>query len=275
MAIQGKGPANMQTRIEDRFEQLKARGQKAFIPYITLGDPDLETTGELILALERGGADIIELGVPFSDPLADGPVIQRAAERALSRGFTLRKALSYIKKWRTQTSVPFLLFSYFNPLFAYGFDQLVSEARECGIDGFLITDLSVEEAEGPANIIYQAGLNLIFLVAPTSTPERIEKIAHYSSGFLYAVSRVGVTGEQSSLSDSTLPLLSKIRKQTSLPVAVGFGISNPEQIRQVQEVADGAVVGSALVRFIETHSGTENLPEQVEKYTRWLLEKKS
>lgn len=261
------------TRIQEKFEQLKREKRKAFIPYITLGDPDLKTTGELVLALERGGADIIELGVPFSDPLADGPVIQRAAERSLAGGFTLRRALPIIQSWRAQTQVPFLLFSYFNPLYAYGFERLVQDARESGVDGFLITDLSVEEAEEPSRLLRQAGLDLIFLAAPTSTEERIQKIARYSSGFIYAVSRTGVTGEQTAVSASVTPLLSRIRAHTTLPVAVGFGISNPDQVRQIQNLAEGAVVGSALVRFIEDHQACKDLPALVEQYARWLLGK--
>jgi tryptophan synthase alpha chain len=261
------------TRIQQKFEQLKRENRKAFIPYITLGDPSMKTTGELVLALERGGADIIELGVPFSDPLADGPVIQRASERSLAGGFTVRGALEAIKLWRTRTEVPFLLFSYFNPLFAYGFERLIHDAKECGLDGFLITDLSVEEAEEPVNLMRRAGLDLIFLVAPTSTEERIKKIARYSSGFIYAVSRTGVTGEQTSLSSSVGPLLGQIHAHTPLPIAVGFGISNPEQVRRIQSLAEGAVVGSALVRFLEEHLNCQDLPFQVEQYTRWLLGK--
>jgi tryptophan synthase alpha chain len=259
------------TRITEKFEQLKRENRKAFIPYITLGDPDLQTTGELVLALERGGADIIELGVPFSDPLADGPVIQRASERSLAGGFTLRGALPSIQSWRARTDVPFLLFSYFNPLFAYGFERLVQDAHESGVDGFLITDLSVEEAEEPSRLLRQAGLDLIFLTATTSTEERIQKIARYASGFIYAVSRTGVTGEQTALSASVTPLLTRIRAHTTLPVAVGFGISNPDQIRQIHDLAEGAVVGSALVRFIEEHRDCEDLPAKVERYVRWLL----
>jgi tryptophan synthase alpha chain len=260
----------MTTRIEEKFKQLKAAQQKAFIAYLTFGDPDLETSCQLVLALEKAGVDIVELGVPFSDPVADGPVIQRGAERALRQGFTLKKALGAIAELRKQSQLPFLLFSYFNPLYAYGFQSLVRDARQSGLDGFLITDLSVEEAKAPAGIVGDAGLNMVFLAAPTSTEERIQKIARFSSGFIYAVSRTGVTGEQSSLSNSAAPLLERIRRHTHLPVAVGFGISTPEQVRQVQAFADGAVVGSAMVRCIEENLGTPDLPSKLEQYARWL-----
>lgn len=260
----------MKTRIEEKFTQLKAAGEKAFIAYLTFGDPDLDTSCQLVLALEKAGVDIVELGIPFSDPLADGPVIQRGAERALKQEFTLKRALGAIAELRQQSQLPFLLFSYFNPLYAYGFEALVKDARQSGLDGFLITDLSVEEAEAPTQVVARAGLNLVFLVAPTSTEERIQKIARYSSGFIYAVSRAGVTGEQSSLSNSAAPLLERIRRHTELPVAVGFGLSTPEQVRQVQAFADGAVVGSAMVRCIEENLGRPDLPGKLEQYARWL-----
>jgi tryptophan synthase alpha chain len=262
----------MTTRIQNKFALLKAKNEKAFIPYITLGDPDLETSCQLILSLEKAGADIVELGVPFSDPVADGPVIQRAAERSLRQGFTLRKALAAITELRQQTDLPFLLFSYYNPLFAYGFEALVRDASRSGIDGFLITDLSVEEAQEPARLVKETGLDLVFLAAPTSTDDRIKKIAIYSSGFIYAISRTGVTGIQSELSHSVAPLLKRIRAHSTLPVVVGFGISSPGQVNQVQAVAEGAVVGSAIVRCIEENLGDANLRDKLEHYTRWLRE---
>src|SRR5205823_4789937 len=198
------------TRIQEKFQELKHRKQKAFIPYITLGDPDLETTHQLVLELEKSGADIIELGVPFSDPLADGPVIQRASERALRNGFSLKKGLKMVSEVRKQTALPLVLFSYYNPLFAYGLPALAKEARASGIDGFLITDLSVEEAQVPVGLIKEMGLDAVFLAAPTSTGERIEKIARFSSGFIYAVSRTGVTGMQKSISEEVRPLVDRI-----------------------------------------------------------------
>jgi tryptophan synthase alpha chain len=258
------------TRIGEKFLQLKGEGKKAFIPYITLGDPDLQTTLKLVLALEKSGADVIELGVPFSDPLADGPVIQRAAERALAGGCNVGKTLAMVRQLRTHTEIPLLLFSYYNPLYAYGFEALSEQARDCGLDGFLITDLSVEEAEGPVTIMGRVGLDPIFLAAPTSTEDRIHKIAALSRGFIYAISRTGVTGVQNSLSSEIGPMLDRIRRHSSLPVAVGFGISRPEQVREAVRQADGVVVGSAIVRCIEENLGSPRLPEAVADFTRWL-----
>jgi tryptophan synthase alpha chain len=222
------------------------------------------------VALEQAGADIVELGVPFSDPLADGPVIQRAVERSLSQGFRLKEALPLIRRLREKTAIPLLLFSYYNPLFAYGFGDLARDSRECGIDGFLITDLSVEEAATPVEVMQRAGLDSIFLVAPTSTDDRIQKISSYASGFIYAISRTGVTGMQDSLSSEISPLLKRIRRHSALPVAVGFGISQPEQVREVEQAADGVVVGSAIVRCIEENRQDPRLPEIVSNFARWL-----
>jgi tryptophan synthase alpha chain len=258
------------TRIEQRFERLSREGRKALIPYITLGDPSLEATFQIVLELEEAGADVIELGVPFSDPLADGPVIQRATERALKQGFSLRLGLAMIAELRKSTEVPCLLFSYYNPLFAYGLEALARDARSCGLDGVLITDLSVEEAEKPVKLLKEASLNCIFLAAPTSTDARIRKIARFSSGFVYAVSRTGVTGEQKSISDEVRPLVERIRRHSSLPVAVGFGISRPEQVAEVWRQADGAVVGSSIVRCIEENLSDPRLANKVGEFTRWL-----
>ena len=260
----------MATRIQAKFQQLQKTGRKAFIPYITIGDPSLDSTFELVLSLEQAGADIIELGVPFSDPLADGPVIQRASERSLKRGFRLKNALELVQRLRMKTEVPLLLFSYYNPLFAYGFEAVTKHAAESGVDGFLITDISVEEATVPVEIMRRAGLDSIFLAAPTSTNDRLQRISLCTSGFIYAISRTGVTGMQSSLSSEVAPLLQRIRAYSRLPVAVGFGISRPEQVREVEELADGVVVGSAIVRCIEETTGNPRLPEIVGNFARWL-----
>ena len=258
-------------RITSKFQQLQQEGKKAFIPFITLGDPDFETTRQIVLALVDAGADLIELGVPFSDPVADGPVIQRASERALNGGgFSLRQALRFIAELRIATQVPLILFSYYNPLFAYGFETLIQETKASGVDGLLITDLSVEEAEVPVARLRQSSMDCIFLAAPTSTSERINKIARYSSGFIYAVSRTGVTGEQKFLSDEVSLLVNQIRQHSSLPVAVGFGISTPEQVQVVSRFADGIVVGSAIVRCIEENLGNPGLAENVGAFARWL-----
>ncbi len=260
----------MMSRIQEKFNQLKKNSQRAFIPYITLGDPSLDATCEIVDELDQAGAAVIELGVPFSDPLADGPVIQRATERALSKSFTLKAGLRAVQEMRRHTEVPFLLFSYYNPLFAYGLDKLAHDAAACGVDGVLITDLSVEEAAGPVQIMSRSNLDCVFLAAPTSTDERIQKIARYSSGFIYAVSRTGVTGAQRSISEEVGPLLERIRRHSDMPVAVGFGISKPAQLEEIWRQAEGAVVGSAIVGCIEENLANPRLAERVGQFARWL-----
>jgi tryptophan synthase alpha chain len=239
------------------------RNRKALIAYITGGDPTPERTPELVAALERGGADLIELGVPFSDPIADGPVIQRGAARALKAGTNVRKVLDIARTIRKTSKIPLLLFTYLNPVLRYGLDKLARDAKEAGIGGCLLTDLSVEEAAPYVAAMRAAGLDTVFLAAPTSTPERLKLVAEYSTGFVYLVSRTGVTGEQASLSQSIQPLIDSMRAVTRLPLAVGFGISTPEQAREIAGVADGVVVGSAFVRLIENNG-------DLEAYTRSL-----
>lgn len=263
-------PIETTTRIANLFAQCKDDGRKAFIAYLTAGDPAPEQTAPLVLALERGGADLIELGLPFSDPIADGPVIQRASERALRAGMTLPRLLETVREVRRHSQIPLLLFSYLNPLLKYGFDRLAREAFEGGIDGVLLTDLSVEEAADPVRRLRANGLDTVFLAAPTSTERRLQLVAGHSSGFIYLVSRTGVTGEQQSLSDAAAPLTRRMRELTKLPLAVGFGISTPEQVAEVARVADGVVVGSAIVRFIEAHGSSPDLPQELEDFTRRL-----
>lgn len=258
------------TRIEKKFGQLKAEGRKAFIPYLTAGDPTLEITLELILALEKAGADVIELGVPFSDPIADGPVIQRATERALHNGVTLHKVLQLGENIRKKSEIPLVLFSYFNPLLNYGLEKLASDAIKAGIDGVLASDLTVEESEVFVRTMRGAGLNTVFLVAPTSSRERMKKIAETSSGFLYAVSRTGVTGEQQELASDLKDFLQMLRPHTKSPIAVGFGISRPEHVRAVWQEADAAIVGSSIVKEVEQHIGKPDLVESVAKFAGWL-----
>jgi tryptophan synthase alpha chain len=258
------------TRIDNRFQELRAANRKAFIPFLTAGDPDLKTTTDLILTLARAGADIIEVGVPFSDPIADGPVIQRATERALASHTTLRDILRLGAEVRKTSQVPMLIMSYYNPLIRYGLDKLARDAAEAGFDGILASDLTVEESGPFVAAMNKAGLNTVFLVAPTSSPDRIRKIAQTSTGFLYAVSRTGVTGEQQELSTELRDFLKTLRCHTPIPIAVGFGISQPEHVQAVWQEADGAVVGSALVRAIEQHSGNGNLTEKIAEFTRWL-----
>ena len=258
------------TRIEDKFGQLKKQGAKAFIPYITSGDPSLDITYELILALEQSGADIIELGVPFSDPIADGPVIQRATERALHNGVTLRKVLELGERIRKKSQIPLVLFSYFNPLLNYGLERLARDAVKSGFDGILASDLTVEESQPFVQTMRAAGLNTLFLAAPTSSAERMKKIAEASNGFLYAVSRTGVTGEQQTLASDLKEFLQRLRTHTTSPIAVGFGISHPDHVRAVWQEADGAIVGSAIVKEIETHIGGTDLVEKVAAFACWL-----
>jgi tryptophan synthase alpha chain len=258
------------TRIEKKFQELKAANRKAFIPYITAGDPDLKTSAELILALDRAGADIIEVGVPFSDPIADGPVIQRATERALASNTRLRDILLLGAEIRKKSQVPLLLMSYYNPLLHYGLDKLAHDVAAAGFDGILATDLTVEESGPFLAAMSKTGLNTIFLVAPTSSPERIRKIAETSTGFLYAVSRTGVTGAQQELSPELKNFLQTLRSHTRVPIAVGFGISLPEHLKAVWQEADGAVVGSAVVREIERHLASGDVANQVAAFTLWL-----
>src|SRR5215469_4497189 len=247
------------TRIQSLFDRLKKEGRAALIAYLTAGDPSPEKTPELVAALERGGADLIELGVPFSDPIADGPVIQRGSDRALKAGTSLPKVLGIARKIREGSEIPLLLFTYLNPAFQYGFEKLARDAKAAGIDGCLLTDVSVEEAEQYVKIMRASGLDTVFLAAPTSTERRLKLVAEYSSGFVYLVSRTGVTGERTKLSESLEPLIRKMRAITSTPLAAGFGISTPEQAGAVAKMADGVVVGSAIVRLIEQHSNTERL----------------
>jgi tryptophan synthase alpha chain len=237
------------------------------IAYVTAGDPTPEHTPAIVEALERGGADLIELGVPFSDPIADGPVIQRGSERALKAGTTVPRVLDIAREIRRRSQVPLLLFSYLNPLLRYGFDRLAKDAAAAGIDGVLLTDLSVEEAQPHVDIIRKAGLDTVFLAAPASTPERLRLVARYSTGFVYLVSRAGVTGEQTSLSASIEPLVSAMRAETSLPLAVGFGISTPEQAAGVARLADAVVIGSAFVRIVEKHQSGPDLCQAIEEFT--------
>src|ERR1043165_9612939 len=258
------------SRITETFEALKRDGRKGFIPFITAGDPDLQTTHEFIIELARFGSSIIELGVPFSDPMADGPVIQRASERALKLGFGLAEVFDLVREARKETQVPIVLFSYFNPLLQFGLEKLVREAEHAGVDGVLVTDLTPEEA-GPFSAMLRAHeIDLIFLVAPTSTDERLQMIAERASGFIYAVSRAGVTGLREDVSAEAEKLVNRVRAVSNLPVAVGFGISKPEQVRDVWRYADAAVVGSAIVKTIEDNTGNADLVQEIGRFAASL-----
>ncbi|HLK65093.1 MAG TPA: tryptophan synthase subunit alpha [Bryobacteraceae bacterium] len=258
------------TRIEGLFDRLKRDGRKGFIAYLTAGDPTPDRTPALVEAMVRGGADLIELGVPFSDPIADGPVIQRAGQRALRAGTTLAKVLEIAGEIRRHSEVPLLLFTYLNPVMRYGLDRLAKDAAACGIDGCLLTDASVEEAHEYIGVMHSHGLDTVFLAAPTSTERRLKLVARYSSGFVYLVSRAGVTGERDSLSDSVAPLVQSMRRITDLPLAVGFGISRPEHVAELGRLVDAVVVGSAFVRLIEKNLDNPSLEIQLESFTREL-----
>src|SRR5215467_11206994 len=234
------------TRIGCLFQQRR----KALIAYLCAGDPTPARTPALVEALVRGGADLIELGVPFSDPIADGPVIQRSGERALKAGTSLETVLDIARQIRAKSEVPILLFTYLNPVLRYGLDRLGADAAAAGIDGCLLIDASVEEAESYVAAMHKHGLDTVFLAAPTSTQRRLELVTRYSSGFVYLVSRTGVTGERDSLSTAITPLIESVRTVTKLPLAVGFGISKPEHVAELAPKVEGIVVGSAIVRMI-------------------------
>ncbi len=249
---------------------MKRKGRKGFIPFITAGDPDLETTRELIVELARAGATVIELGVPFTDPMADGPVIQRASERALRHGFDLAEVLQVVFDARKQTDVPIVLFSYYNPLLQFGIARLAGEAKSAGVDGVLVIDLVPEEASEFAAVLRANNLDMIFFVAPTSPDERLKMVAERATGFIYAVSRAGITGAREEMSAEAEKLVKRVRRFSDLPIAVGFGISTPEHVIGVWRFADAAVVGSALVAEIERHSNRVELVTAVGKLARNL-----
>jgi tryptophan synthase alpha chain len=256
--------------IERTFSDLRARGERAFIPFITAGDPDLEATVRLAPELARAGSDILELGIPFSDPVADGPTIQRSSQRALRHHYGIADYLEAVKEIRNQTEIPLVLFSYFNPILQYGLERIAREARHAGIDGILVTDITPEEGAEYRKCLEEHDLDTIFLIAPTSSPERIKKIAGCSRGFLYLVSRTGVTGAQEKLADSIVPMVKRVREHSRLPIAVGFGISTPDQVRSIWEVADGAVVGSAIVAKMEQQRKPDDLVAHIRDFCSYL-----
>jgi len=257
-------------RIEAAFTALKEQGRKGFIPFITAGDPDLATTEQLLVELDHAGATVIELGVPFSDPMADGPVIQRASERALKNSFGLQDLFDMVARARQQIDTPIILFSYFNPLLQFGVKRVAAAAKEAGLDGVLVTDMTPEESGEFESELRANGLDMIFLVAPTSTDDRLRLVADHASGFVYAVSRAGVTGTRESVSVEAEKLVNRMRRFTSLPIAVGFGISNVEQVRDVQRYADAVVVGSAIVAEMERLGSAADVAEKIGNFARAL-----
>ncbi|MGH9358737.1 MAG: tryptophan synthase subunit alpha [Candidatus Acidiferrales bacterium] len=257
------------SRIEALLRDRGAEGAGRLIIYLTAGDPSIEDTGKILQAVDRGGADLIEIGVPFSDPMADGVVIQRASERALRGGATLSRIMAQLPQWRRQVRAPFILFSYYNPVLQYGLDRFARDLAAAGGEGALIVDLSPEESETYVAVMRRENLDTVFLASPTSTDERLSRIGQLSTGFVYLISRPGVTGERATLPDAVAPLVSRVRRFTTLPLAVGFGLSNPDQVRQAQALAGAAVVGSALVNTLEQHYSAQG-EQQIERFVRWL-----
>jgi tryptophan synthase alpha chain len=259
------------SRIRETFASLKRGGRGGFIPFITAGDPDIATTERLLIELAAVGADIIELGVPFSDPVADGETIQRASERALRKGVTLRDALTCVGRAKRRIDVPIVLFSYFNPLLSFGRDRLANDAKEARVDAVLVTDLIPEEAYTWTQTLIQFELDPIFLVAPTTSDQRLKQIAQQARGFIYAISRAGVTGARDEMPSDAEALVRRVRSVSDLPVAVGFGISTAEQIRQVWHFAEAAVIGSAVVSQIEKLGDSPELVKRVGEFARSLI----
>jgi tryptophan synthase alpha chain len=253
-----------QTRISKRFAELRESGELGIVAYITAGDPTLDATRKFVLALADAAADVIELGIPFSDPLADGPTIQRASERALKTHTTLAQVIELVREIRKSSDVPIVLFSYYNPVLQMGLEKFASTAANAGADGVLITDLTPEESDDYRRVLAAHHLDTIFLGAPTSTDDRLAKIAAVSSGFLYLISRTGVTGAKDALPDDLPALLRRARKVTQLPIAVGFGISLPGHVSVLGGLADAAVVGSALVSEIEEATATNSAPAAID-----------
>lgn len=253
-------------RIDTTFARLRADGEKALIAYIMAGDPSLADTEALVLELERAGADIIELGVPFSDPIADGPVIQKAAERALRSGASLRKILGIVTTLRRRTQIPIVLMSYYNSIHAFGEAAFCRDAAQAGVDGLIVPDMPPEEDALLAAAACEGGPHLIYLLAPTSTPDRFAQVARRSKGFLYYVSLTGITGAQLPDLEGVRRNIAKIKRLTKVPVAIGFGVATPDDAARVGEIADGVIVGSAIVRRIDEHRDDPRMAEKVGEY---------
>ncbi|QPJ63195.1 MAG: tryptophan synthase subunit alpha [Candidatus Nitronauta litoralis] len=254
------------SRITETFNGLKAENKKALVAFITAGDPDLDTTKEIFKAIEAGGADIIELGVPFSDPLADGPVIQASAQRALKSGTTLKKIIKLVSEIRQTSQLPIVLMTSYNPVWAYGPEKFVADATKAGVDGMIVPDLPPEEAEEFEVDCKNNQLDLIYLLAPTSTHERVSWIGEKSRGFIYYVSLTGTTGMREGLAKGVAEKVKSIKSETTLPVLIGFGISNPENAKEAASISDGVIVGSAIVRLIEANPDSNERVNQVKDF---------
>jgi len=262
---------SMNNRIDSKFKELKAQGKKAFIAYITAGDPALAVTARLVPELEKSGVDIIELGIPFSDPVADGPTIQAASQRALKGKVNLAGIFRMVKALRSKTGIPLVFMTYYNPVFKYGLARFVKDCRSAGVDGVIVPDLPYEEAGDLLRLTKNTCVSVIFLAAPTSTPERLKKIAALSSGFIYYVSLTGVTGARKSLPLEIRSKVKKIKSLTKLPVCVGFGISDPSQAKNVAGISDGVIVGSAIVKVIKDNAkSVSGIVSKTSKFTKAL-----
>ena len=266
----GSGKVEVRSRLGEIFGRLRAEKRGGLVTYITAGDPDLQRTEGVLRALDRAGADVIEVGVPFSDPLADGPVIQRATERALASGATLAGVLATVAKVRADLRAGVVIFSYANPILRFGAERFADAARDAGVDGVLVLDLPIEESADFRNLLTARGIDTILLLSPTTSDERLRAAVALGTGFLYAISRLGVTGVRDQLAEGAEDMVARIRAVSDLPVALGFGISTPEHVRAVSAWADAAVVGSALVNVIAEAGASDELNDRVEEYVRWL-----
>ncbi|WHH59596.1 tryptophan synthase subunit alpha [Petroclostridium sp. X23] len=250
------------TRIEKKFEILKQNSQKALITYITAGDPDVQTTKRLVLEMERNGADIVEIGIPYSDPVADGPVIERAAQRALEKKIKIKDIMNMVRELRKETQIPLLYLLYFNCMLQYGIEKFIIECSEIGLDGLIIPDLPFEESEEIRELASKYDVNIISLITPTSK-ERIKKIAQHAKGFIYCVSSTGVTGTRQKFETNFLDFMNEISKYSDTPKAIGFGISSPQQVKELKDYCEGVIVGSAIVKRVEDYGQTERLFDEV------------
>ncbi len=258
------------TRLEVRFNKLKSEGQKAFIPFITAGDPNVEITKSLVLELEKRGANAIELGAAFSDPIADGPVIQRSSQRALKEGISLLKILELVKELRRKTEIPLILMGYYNPIFKFGEAEFIKRSSQVGLDGLIMADLPPEEARRLKKEADKNSLDIIFLLTPVSSEERIKRVSASSTGFIYCVSYTGTTGDEKKGEEDLKELIYKIRRFTSKPIGIGFGISSSEAAKKAASLADAVIVGSAIVKIIEKYAGNKNLLREVGTFAEGL-----
>lgn len=257
------------SRIPETFERCRTQNRTALMPYLTIGYPDLETSEQILLAMVEAGADLIELGTPFSDPLADGTTVQHTSQVSLEKGTTLRDCVAVVKRAREAgVTIPLMLMGYFNPIVKYGVEQFVADCAEAGVDGFIVPDLPIEESERLRAATSERDLDLIFMVAPTTTDDRLKLVGERGTGFVYCVAVTGVTGARESLSATLKPYLERVRQHTSQPLAVGFGISTLEHVTQVGSVADGAIVASALIDYMNRHP--DDMPEAAARYVQYL-----